>query len=96
MWAAPHLQACLPKSALAAPACWGPAVPGLLLQGPGAFQLCSLKKPFTPTGPVRHFHGGARCPEQQAGSSAYCLNEYCFFITKIIIILYSLLFGYLF
>lgn len=49
MWAAPHLQAHFPKSALAAPALLGSSLPEAL----GAHQLCSFEKWFTPTVPVR-------------------------------------------
>lgn len=56
MWAAPHLQAHFPKSALAAPALLGSSLPKALGEHstvPGAHQLCSLKKWFTPTVPAR-------------------------------------------
>lgn len=92
MWAAPHLQACLPKSALAAPALLESSLSKARCQVPGASSPAVLIKE------VVHSHSSSEALGSRsvvpAGSFASYLFEYCFLITKIQIIriLYFLLF----
>lgn len=79
MWAAPHLQACLPRSALAAPALLASSFLKAPVSGPGASAGLIKDVVHSHSPVVRHLHGGAWCLKQPTGSVAYpSLTAFCF------------------